>query len=101
MIDYILAPAVIAHGNWFAVTFSIKGVAVTVECYSHLDVAGNFAAKRQRIALWVGCRAPAQWLVSMLQLNNGQAVDPKDRTVVVPRSCGVRRAVVHVFQASL
>src|SRR5699024_12478987 len=101
MIDYILAPVVIAHGNWFAFTFSIKGVAVTFEFFSQLDVVVNFAVKRQRIALWVVFGAPAQWLVRMLQVNNGQAVEAKDRIVVVPRACGVRPAVVHASQAAL
>src|SRR5699024_12319067 len=99
MIDYVFAPVVVANDDWFTVTFGIEGVSVTLALLAQLDIDINFIIVGKGIALWIVFWAPAQRLVRMFQVNDGQAGKSTYRIIMVPRTSGTWLAVVNAFVA--
>ena len=58
----------------------------------------DLAVEGQGITLWIIFWAPAQWLVGVLKVNDGQAVEAKDDVVIMPGARCIRAAVVHALQ---
>ena len=101
MLDDVLAPVVIAHRNGFAITFRIEGIAQGLEFFAELNVVVDLAVKGKGIPLWFILRAPAQGLVGMFQVDNGQAVKAEGGVAIMPSTGCVRSAVVHARKRPL
>ena len=100
VVDYVLAPVVVAHHDGLAIALGVEGVAETLELLAQLHVVVDFTIKGHGVAVGLVLWAPAEGLMGMLQVNNGQAVEAESGIAVMPRAGRIWAAVAHAGQGT-